>query len=209
MAESSTATVFVDPSMVEDDSLQQGSTFSVKVNVSDVNDLFAWQVDVSWNSSILNITAVTFGDFLASQPNGTSSSAGYPAISLSNETGRARFAETTLGAHLGVNGSGWLASVEFSVVGYGTTVLAIDLNQTVLLDNLLYTIEFTADDGYFCNVIRGDFDKDKDVDPSDFAVFAGAYGTSPPSNPACDFDDDGDVDPSDFAVFAGNYGRSV
>ena len=58
------------------------------------------------------------------------------------------------------------------------------------------------------SLFRGDFDFDGDVDPDDFAVFAGAYGTSPPSNPVCDFDDDGDVDPDDFAIFAANYGKT-
>jgi len=57
--------------------------------------------------------------------------------------------------------------------------------------------------------IIGDIDGDGDVDPEDFASFAGAYGTSPPSNPECDLDGDGDVDPEDFATFAGKYGRHV
>jgi len=56
--------------------------------------------------------------------------------------------------------------------------------------------------------ILGDIDGDGDVDPDDFAAFAGAYGTSPPSNPWCDLDCDGDVDPDDFAIFAGNYGKT-
>jgi len=56
--------------------------------------------------------------------------------------------------------------------------------------------------------ISGDIDGDNDVDPSDFALFAGAYGTSPPTNPECDFDGDGDVDPEDFAILCGNYGKS-
>ena len=55
----------------------------------------------------------------------------------------------------------------------------------------------------------GDVDGDGDVDPSDFYIFAGAYGTSPPSNPNCDLDGDGDVDPDDFCIFAGNYGKTV
>jgi len=56
--------------------------------------------------------------------------------------------------------------------------------------------------------IPGDINGDGHVDPDDFALFAGAYGTSPPTNPECDFECDGDVDPSDFAVFAENYGKS-
>jgi len=57
--------------------------------------------------------------------------------------------------------------------------------------------------------ILGDVDGDGDVDPDDFYIFSGAYGTSPPSNPECDLDRDGDVDPDDFYIFAGNYGKSL
>ena len=55
----------------------------------------------------------------------------------------------------------------------------------------------------------GDIDGDGDVDPADFYIFSGAYGTSPPSDPRCDLDMDGDVDPADFYIFSGNYGKSV
>ena len=129
------------------------------------------------------------------------------------DEGYCLFSVITEGEYPSVSGSGTLASVEFEVLAYGETVLNITEDSTWLRGPPPPTpppeIPSEKGNGYFCNVIRGDFDKDKDVDPSDFAVFAGAYGTSPPSNPACDFDDDGDVDPSDFAVFAGNYGRSV
>ena len=57
--------------------------------------------------------------------------------------------------------------------------------------------------------LPGDIDGDGDVDPDDFYIFAGAYGTSPPSNPLCDLDGDGDVDPADFYIFSGNYGKTT
>jgi len=56
--------------------------------------------------------------------------------------------------------------------------------------------------------ISGDIDYDGDVDPDDFALFAGAYGTRPPSNPDCDLDVDDDVDAHDFAIFGANYGKT-
>jgi len=115
-------------------------------------------------------------------------------------------------------GPGTLANITFTVVGYGTSNLTLGPETRLIgIDEFEHEYDIInavrdpdhIQHGYFSNVIPGDFDKDKDVDPSDFAVFAGAYGTSPPSNPACDFDGDNDVDPSDFAVFAGNYGRFV
>lgn len=75
------------------------------------------------------------------------------------------------------------------------------INETDVMDN-------TYIDGTVFVTILGDIDGDGDVDPDDFALFAGAYGTSPPSNPDCDLDGDGDVDPDDFALFAANYGKT-
>ena len=60
-------------------------------------------------------------------------------------------------------------------------------------------------------VCKGDFDKDGDVDGSDLAVFAVAFGSSsdgPDYNPVADFDGDGFVDESDLAAFAAAFGRT-
>jgi hypothetical protein len=56
--------------------------------------------------------------------------------------------------------------------------------------------------------ILGDVDGDGDVDPGDFYIFSGAYGTAPASNIWCDLDCDNDVDPGDFYIFSGKYGKT-
>jgi len=63
--------------------------------------------------------------------------------------------------------------------------------------------------GWVSVTIPGDVDGDGDVDPADFYIFAGNYGSSPPSNPNCDLDGDGDVGPDDFYIFSGNYGKTA
>jgi hypothetical protein len=116
------------------------------------------------------------------------------------------------GSYPGVSGNGTLASIDFNVLAYGETVLNITHATTYALDSNGDPMTVTIENGYFSNAIPGDFDLDKDVDPDDYAVFAGAYGSStgqPSYNPQCDFDNDGDIDPDDYAVFAGNYGKSV
>jgi uncharacterized protein (DUF2141 family) len=60
-------------------------------------------------------------------------------------------------------------------------------------------------------VCKGDFDGDGDVDGSDLAVFADAFGFSssePNYKPAADFDDDGFVNEDDLASFAKEFGRT-
>jgi hypothetical protein len=54
-------------------------------------------------------------------------------------------------------------------------------------------------------VCRGDSDSDSDVDGSDLAVFAEAFGSS---DEVADFDGDGFVDESDLAAFAAEFGRA-
>jgi nitrous oxidase accessory protein len=73
--------------------------------------------------------------------------------------------------------------------------------ETDLTDN-------SKTDGTVRIKIPGDIDGDCDVDTSDFYLFSGAYGTSPPSDPRADLDGDGDVDPADFYLFTQNYGKT-
>ena len=56
-----------------------------------------------------------------------------------------------------------------------------------------------------------DFDTGSDVDGSDLAEFAAAYGfTSADNNynALCDFDSDGDVDGSDVNIFGEEFGKT-
>ncbi len=218
----STATVFVDPDKIIKDYLmdpgyQIGDTFTVHVNVSEATDLFAWQVNVTWNTNILNFTGmVSYGDFLArtTSPNGTSRIVD-PILDASNATGYATIAETILGEYPGINGSGRLVTVEFLVVDYGWTHLNVSVGgtlPTMLLDSAGGTVTYDKADGYFSNKLFGDVEGDRDVDYDDFIVLAGAYGSSsgqPAYDERADFDRDGDVDYDDFIVLAGNYGKSV
>jgi len=57
----------------------------------------------------------------------------------------------------------------------------------------------------------GDIDFDGDVDPDDFYIFSGAYGTrqgDPAYNPEADLDGDGNINSDDFYIFAKDYGKT-
>ena len=216
-ATSSTTTVFVDPLNLINETLQAGSKFTVHVNVSDVNDLFTWQVNMSWDSSILNVSRIIPGEFLARADNQTSSEAlgGVVINSTDNAQGYGLFAESILGDVAGISGNGSLVSIEFLVVDYGSTDLNISVSgtlPTVLLDSASGTITYNKTDGYFSNKILGDIDGDGDVDKFDFGAFALAFGSEkgePRYNPEADLDHDGDIDGFDFGTFALNFGRQI
>jgi hypothetical protein len=210
---SNSTTVFVVPPYIINEALQSGSTFTVHVNISDVTDLFTWNINMSWDPSILNVNNLTAGEFLAGSVNQTSSEAlgGVVINSTDNAEGYTSMAESILGDVSGETGSGRLVSIEFLVVGYGSTDLNISVSgtlPTVLLNSIGDSLAFNATGGYFRNKFPGDIDGDKDVDPTDFFAFAASYlkvSGQPGYNREADFDLDGDVDPTDFFAFAANY----
>ncbi len=229
--ESSSTTVLADPPHVLNASLQAASTFTVNVNVSDVSDLFTWQINLNWNASVLNVSRILPGEFLARSVNETSSEAlgGLVINSTDNTLGYSLFAESILANVTGISGNGTLVSIEFLVLDYGWTHLNITVTgdfPTTLLDSAgtnvtltipLYTTNSSVN-GYFSNKILGDIDGDQDVDPFDFSEFRVAYGSKgPPQVPTpdlnynlqADLDLDGDVDPFDFSTFRVNYGTTL
>jgi len=221
--ESSSTTVLADPPHVLNASLQAASTFTVNVNISDVSDLFTWQINLNWNASILNVSRILPGEFLARSVNETSSEAlgGLVINSTDNAQGYSLFAESILANVTGISGNGTLVSIEFLVLDYGWTHLNLTVTgdfPTTLLDSAGTNMTIATANGYFSNKIPGDIDGDKDVDPFDFSEFRVAYGSKgPPQVPTpdlnynlqADLDLDGDVDPFDFSTFRVNYGATL
>ncbi len=155
----------IDPSRIEDSTLTPGKTFTVDVMVSDVLWLFDWQVNMSFNPSVLRIADIFEGAFLKGQPEGT-----FGARRIENEKGWALYGWSTLGENIGVSGSGTLATVEFEVLSIGESIIKIEAEprQVGSLGSWFYTTfleaqtslmpppkfvdnPFTAENGYFSN----------------------------------------------------------
>jgi len=210
----------VDPAIFVRDypDLPVGSTFTVHVNVTDVADLFTWQLNMSWDPSILNISNIdAIGGFLTQSVNDTSSEAlgGVVINATNNVEGYTAMAESILANVSGITGSGQLVSIEFLVVGYGNSDIIISASEplpTMLLNSTGATITFTPTDGFFRNKLKGDIDGDRDVDFPDFTAFLTSWlkvSGQPGYNREADTDVDGDVDFSDFTAFLGNWLKSV
>jgi hypothetical protein len=130
--------------------LNQGDTFSTNITVSDVTDLYGWQVSLYYPSSVLNGTRVDEGPFL--KAGGAST---YFLISNFTDNynathGYMLFACTRLGNVVGENGSGTLATVTFKAAGVGPSVLHIDTTgpiNTQLANSNGNMISFTTVDG--------------------------------------------------------------
>jgi len=204
-----------------DSSKQSGSTFQIDVNITGVTDLFAWQLNVSWDQSLLNLVKAYGGDFLnsVSPPAYTSSSPtpnglGFVINVTDNVEGYTAMGESILGGVPGITGDGQLVSLEFLVVGYGSTDIVIETSgdlPTTLLDSSVSQVIITYDktDGYFRNKYPGDVDGDYLVGSADAGVLNGAYGKSWPDplyKREADFDLDGLIGSADAGVLNGAYG---
>jgi len=227
----------VSPYHILDESLQVDSPFNVTVNVSNVTDLFSWQVTLFWNSSLLTVNRIFAGEFLnrTDSLNKTSSAPsyyggmGYVIQSPEIVVGNVSLVESILedavpGSVLGVTGSGVLVTVEFLVTGYGCTGLDVSLSgdlRTMLLNSTLVNgvpgeIPLAPENvhsGYFRNKLSGDANGDRFVDV--FDVLKVKYHRSgPPPGPGgyernVDINDDGVIDVFDILIVKANLGRSI
>lgn len=214
-------------------SAEVGSTFIVDIMVHNVVDCFAWQVNITWNLAVLNISSIydpyynywfpqfSYGDFMADQPHNDVNKIDY-------DEGWFMIGQTTQGEVFGVTGSGWLAAVEFKVVGAGNSVIDIASNYwysggdppyptTYMLDYIGGGVEIpmTPQNGYFVIVPTPwdtDLNQDGLIDIRDLARVAIKYGwegtageipediTGPLDEP------DGHVDIYDLSAVAMDYG---
>ncbi len=113
-----------------------GNSFTVDINIEDVSDLFAWQLDVSYGpAGLLGATTRTVGGFLGG---GQTFGGGTADDSLATIT--AMFSAAS--GSTGFSGAGILASLSFQALFEGTA--SISLFNLQLLDSNLDSI-FTGD----------------------------------------------------------------
>jgi len=147
------ARVAIEPAEVKDISV--GATFIVNVTVTDVNELYGWQVNVTFSPQVLNVESTSEGPFMK-QLNDTffmkkiENTGGYALISASF---RPPYPAS------GGSGSGLLCSITFSVKSSGSSSLHFDLDGTKLntiMGGSVYRIpDFSTVDGSFGNPIGG------------------------------------------------------
>jgi general secretion pathway protein D len=114
-----------------------GTLFTVPVSISNVTDLYAFQFDVSYDPSIVQLLSVTEGPFLPSA--GTTF---FIPGTIDNVGGSATFnADALIGPISGATGSGDLADLNFQGVGQGASNLT--LANEFLFDSNLNSISFT------------------------------------------------------------------
>jgi len=106
-----------------------GQAFEVNVTISNVTDLFDWQIMLIFDTTILNATDVTEGPFLK-QGGDTY----FPTPDINNDYNATHgyvFAGSTLMGGTGVNGSGVLATICFVGEAEGISNLVLDVSGQI------------------------------------------------------------------------------
>ena len=142
--QSSSVVIFVDPPEI---SAVVGQYFTVRINISNVVDLYGWEFKLSWNTSLIEAINVTEGEFLK---NGGET---FFYKNINNTAGYVHATCTLLGNVSGVNGNGTLAEIKFYVKSNGECLL--DLYDTKLGDSQLQVIPHISEDGYFSTGTTG------------------------------------------------------
>lgn len=124
-----------------------GKTFVINITVTDVVDLFAWQIKLFFNSTVLNSTDAWYPSdhvfagktFIEIVP------------SINNEEGFVMYGSSLLGLQPGFSGSGTLCQIEFRFTKSGSSSLDFSRpygDNTLLFDSYLDTIPADLEDGF-------------------------------------------------------------
>jgi len=168
--DSSSPKIYVDPRVI---SVAPGENFTVNVVIAGITEnasLYSWEFDMSFNSTILNVTSVGQGPFLA-----TAGTTYWVSPSISNLKGTVEVSETFFPPlpSVGAIGSGVLANVTFHVLTEGETSLHFYETQLRTVNGTKPSaIEHTTVDGFFAYPLLRDIVV-SDVTASPASVTAG------------------------------------
>jgi len=153
--------IYVDPPRIKDATMGVGSTFTVNINIANVENLFGWQVNMTFNKEVVNCTSksqIVQGPFLTDWfgvgyttfARSINYAAGYLLVACSKTP-------PYNPGDIGATGNGTLAYITFTVIAEErATLLRFGENtylRAVIGDPPVVTpIEpITTEDGYFDN----------------------------------------------------------
>jgi len=124
--------------------VQVDQVFTVTLMISGVSDLAAFEFDLVYAPSVVEVVTMTLGSFLkVRDPEGLKIMSAGPLID--NASGRSIFAGFTWGHEPGVSGQGDLAHVRLRARAAGTSALALEDVQ--LTDPEATVLAVTSQDG--------------------------------------------------------------
>lgn len=123
---------------------QIDQNFTISIEATDIGDLYAWELKLAWNTSVLELVDILEGGFL--KRGGTT----FFTSAENATTGIIKVDCTLLGDLPGVDGSGTL--VEFKFCAKGSGVSALTLYDTIMLTSFELPISHASFSGSFQQV---------------------------------------------------------
>jgi hypothetical protein len=148
-----------------------GQTFYITVAVTDTTDLYAWQMDASYNKNYIEIDRIVPGDHLRSD--GSLYYLVKPTVITGTTTNEMRLAAyTRLSKDTGVDGSGFVTHIFFhALTQTPTSGINVALNDTKLVDRNALDITKSLVNSGNCKVIISDSAPELQQNPVGELVF--------------------------------------
>jgi hypothetical protein len=141
------ATIFVDPASVTKTPTDVGTNFTVAVNVSGIQDLFGFDINLTWNNSLITFSSLDNTPLNTIWPQGV-----FEPLTprVQSGTGFARYAATAAGGS-GFTGSGTIYRIVFHIEEASNFQLAtlIDFDAVKLSDSHAEAISATVTAGHY------------------------------------------------------------
>ncbi len=103
---------------------QVGSTITVNLTVNNVQNLFAWSLNLTWNPQVLNLTQMQEGPFLSNA--GPTYFTWSPTLSgISRSIGNIQTVADAMLSSSTATGNGVLVTISFKVLNTGTSPISI------------------------------------------------------------------------------------
>jgi len=122
VAKASSTSIEIAPASLE---RLPGNSFIINVTVNDVASLYLWMFRLRWNKTVLQLNSIEEGPFLKKEGGSTSGLMLSPStISEINSAGKINeLACSLVGGVSGVDGSGTIATLNFTCLAMGSTAL--------------------------------------------------------------------------------------
>jgi hypothetical protein len=191
-----------------------GTNFDVNVTVADVQDLYGWEINMTFNPTVLEVVDMVEGPFLLDFADSLGIYTWPLGPIIDNTAGWVQMSDSLFSFDPltdGADGSGVLATITFHVLTKGTVPLHFEkslLNTKV--GGLPTPIEHEPRDGFF-QLPLGDINSDGIVAVRDLRILGKAYGSAlgqPSYNPNADLNKDDLVNRSDLIIIRSNYGKT-
>jgi len=190
-----------------------GQTFTLKLHVDNVTNLWSWKVKLTWDPTYLNMTTDPTENPFLNNVNGTL----FLSTPYANTPGTINLVSDTSLGSLGASGNGDLATFNFTLIAHGYNYTTINITDAVMQD-FNNPIAFTTVGAIVRNTVPGDVSgstlgvTDGTVNMRDIAYLVSLFNTKPSSpnwNPNADVNVDGVVNMRDIAIAIAHFNQHI